>query len=790
DNDQKHIQALVDKTKVIITEDNIRSDLHLDDAEGTACLLNEEIFEGLASMGAKTTTWNEFSSTIASATICLADNQKFNFSNDPLPSGEDSSIINELMIFCTVLQEQVLDVQEAKAAQAKEIAALKKKDGLGAQEDASKQGRIIEEIDQNAEIALDDETQGRTNDDEMFAVDDLAREEVVIDSAADPVTIVKESAAPTIDVTKDEITMAQALAALKRKAKMIEPEVPLKKKEQMRIDKEYARKLQAEEQEATRLSRAQQDEKAKNSWDNIQAMMDADRLLVERLQAREREEFLSTKRTAEHLESDISKKQKIDKNVEPTIDDSEELRKCIEIVHDDGDEVLIEATPISSRSPTIIDYKIHKEGKKNYFKIIRADERLEEENMVLKELKSVHSIDNTDEPGWFKMNYFKGMTYDEIKPLLEKHHNFTQTFLDKVNEGVKVSETKVRQEKDVEVESSKRECENLKKEITKKQRTEEETEEDLESLWIIVKDIFEKTKPKNYSDDYLLNTLKIMFEKPNVEASVWKDQKGRYGLAKQMLNNVRLQVKDESEMSLELLRLKLDIIIDDIKFKEGLLGIMDFHNLLLLVQLSAADEGLVLLLEITAAFVFDEEREEGEVNANYICMTKLHDASSNTNTVHVYKTDRLSEHSELPKSTQGTYVEQQYDSNIMAETPNVDLSEGDIEQHVVNNKETNTDFESLFNNFKVELDKGIMVNCEGVLFTKKRLTQKLDDLTRSSEKMIKSLNIEILNLKNQLSNQETAYSTLEKERDELKFKFSKHEDELREEIIESDHKIE
>nr|GEV05441.1 hypothetical protein [Tanacetum cinerariifolium] len=45
----------------------------------------------------------------------------------------------------------------------------------------------------------------------------------------------------------------------------------------------------------------------------------------------------------------------------------------VEIVLDDGDEVLIKATPISSRSPTIIDYKIHKEGKKNYFKIIRAD---------------------------------------------------------------------------------------------------------------------------------------------------------------------------------------------------------------------------------------------------------------------------------------------------------------------------------------------------------------------------------------------------------------------------------
>nr|GFB34757.1 hypothetical protein [Tanacetum cinerariifolium] len=54
-----------------------------------------------------------------------------------------------------------------------------------------------------------------------------------------------------------------------------------------------------------------------------------------------------------------------------------------------------------------------------------------------------------------------------------------------------------------------------------------------------------------------------MFEQPDVEASVWRDQNGRYGLAKryplthftleQMLNNVRLEVEEESEISLELL---------------------------------------------------------------------------------------------------------------------------------------------------------------------------------------------------------------------------------------------
>ncbi|GJU94011.1 hypothetical protein Tco_1318767 [Tanacetum coccineum] len=110
-NGERQIQALIDKKKVIITESSIRSDLHLEDAGGTDCLPTATIFEELARMGyekpsqkltfykaffspqwkflihtitqslsAKTTAWNEFSSAMASAIICLATNQKFNFS--------------------------------------------------------------------------------------------------------------------------------------------------------------------------------------------------------------------------------------------------------------------------------------------------------------------------------------------------------------------------------------------------------------------------------------------------------------------------------------------------------------------------------------------------------------------------------------------------------------------------------------------------------------------------------------------------------------------------------------
>nr|GEU58226.1 hypothetical protein [Tanacetum cinerariifolium] len=50
-NNDVRLQALVDGKKVIVNEASIRRDLRLDDAEGTACLPNDDIFEGLARMG-------------------------------------------------------------------------------------------------------------------------------------------------------------------------------------------------------------------------------------------------------------------------------------------------------------------------------------------------------------------------------------------------------------------------------------------------------------------------------------------------------------------------------------------------------------------------------------------------------------------------------------------------------------------------------------------------------------------------------------------------------------------
>nr|GEX95172.1 hypothetical protein [Tanacetum cinerariifolium] len=110
-NDVIKLRALIDKKRVVVTEDIIRQDLRLDDADGVECLSIEEIFVELARMGyekpppkltfykdffsvqwkfliqalvqcmsAKRTSWNEFSSSMASAVICLAKGRKFNFS--------------------------------------------------------------------------------------------------------------------------------------------------------------------------------------------------------------------------------------------------------------------------------------------------------------------------------------------------------------------------------------------------------------------------------------------------------------------------------------------------------------------------------------------------------------------------------------------------------------------------------------------------------------------------------------------------------------------------------------
>ncbi|GJV22794.1 hypothetical protein Tco_1375489 [Tanacetum coccineum] len=75
----------------------------------------------------------------------------------------------------------------------------------------------------------------------------------------------------------------------------------------------------------------------------------------------------SSKRGGEELEQESSKMQKLEEDKETS-----KLQRLIEVVPD-KEEVAIDAIPLATKPPSIVDYKIHKEGKKTYYQIIRAD---------------------------------------------------------------------------------------------------------------------------------------------------------------------------------------------------------------------------------------------------------------------------------------------------------------------------------------------------------------------------------------------------------------------------------
>ncbi|GJV67243.1 hypothetical protein Tco_1482752 [Tanacetum coccineum] len=314
-NGERQLQALVDKKKVIITETSIRSDLHLEDSGGTDCLPTATIFEEMARMGRK----QKKTTTVPHPSDSTTDvpNEEFmpTHSNDPLLSGEDRLKLTDLMDMCTKLSERFLDLEHTKTAQAQEITNLKlrvkkleKKAGLrthkfkrlykvgvtqrieysddeslGAQEDASNQGMSIEDINKDAKVSLVDETQGRSDDVEMFDTYTLIGNEVFAENdmiEKDQDVILKEVstvapstiAVPPPDITKSTATTAPSTIPKakgitfryasesttrtptsvssssikdKGKAKMDEPEVPLKKKDQIALDEEMARNLEA-----------------------------------------------------------------------------------------------------------------------------------------------------------------------------------------------------------------------------------------------------------------------------------------------------------------------------------------------------------------------------------------------------------------------------------------------------------------------------------------------------------------------------------------------------------------
>nr|GEX77502.1 ribonuclease H-like domain-containing protein [Tanacetum cinerariifolium] len=313
-NDDVRLQALIDGKKVVINEASIRHDLKLNDAEGTSCLSNAVIFKELARMGESKRMETEVSPTETNT----KEHVPTPF-NDPLPSYEDRMQLKEFMKLCTNLSNKVLDLES--------------------EEKSSKQGRKITDIDADAEVNLEN----------VYNLD-MAHEEtvmeigkIIVDEVStaggelnaeneEPVSAAPTNITPaqpieatkiTVEITtapkakgivfhdKEESTTRTASSPSQAKDKgkglMVEPKMPLTRIDQIALDEEVARRIEAE---------WNADMKDNIDWNE-----------------------------------DNVKKQKLEEQEE-----AKELKKNLEIVPDDENDVFVNVTPLSFKPPVIMDY--------------------------------------------------------------------------------------------------------------------------------------------------------------------------------------------------------------------------------------------------------------------------------------------------------------------------------------------------------------------------------------------------------------------------------------------------
>nr|GEU98609.1 hypothetical protein [Tanacetum cinerariifolium] len=169
----------------------------------------------------------------------------------------------------------------------------------------------------------------------------------------------------------------------KGKRILVEEPKPLKRQAHIEQDKAYARELEAEHNANINwnevIEQVKKKEKQDNTMDFFKGMTYTEirpifgnhfNSIVAFLEKGEKEieeeESKESKRKRESSEQKAAKKQRIDEEVE-------ELKTHLQIVPNDEDDVYTEATPLALKVP-VVDYQIHTEHNKPYYKIIRADE--------------------------------------------------------------------------------------------------------------------------------------------------------------------------------------------------------------------------------------------------------------------------------------------------------------------------------------------------------------------------------------------------------------------------------
>ncbi|GJU72597.1 hypothetical protein Tco_1264002 [Tanacetum coccineum] len=218
-----------------------------------------------------------------------------------------------------------------------------KDEGLG-EENESKQGRIVD-IDANKDIYL----VNVHTDEDMFDVNDLDGDEVIVDNVDAAVTTTKTAA-----ITDVEVTLAQALTEFKsEKPKAINA---------AKIKADY----QLPQSPASQRQEELTDEERADSMKRVNTFVKYITELVEESSKKAEAEISqesSSKRVGDELEQENAKKQNVDEDKETA-----KLQSLIEVVPDDEKEVAINVVPLATKPSTIVDWKILKKERKAIIK--------------------------------------------------------------------------------------------------------------------------------------------------------------------------------------------------------------------------------------------------------------------------------------------------------------------------------------------------------------------------------------------------------------------------------------
>nr|GEV93239.1 ribonuclease H-like domain-containing protein [Tanacetum cinerariifolium] len=282
-------------------------------------------------------------------------------------------------------------------------------------DDESNQGRKIDEMDKDDVVSLMDDKEEDKNEEEAKAVEDdqvLSMQEdepAEVQEVVDVVTTTK--LITEVFTTTNEIVTAAIVVAPSRRRKgvvirdpeeesttssiipaetkskdkgkgiMVEDLKPLKKKQQVEINEEYARKLHAELNKDIDWDvaidhvkqKAKEDpavQRYQMSYDDIRLIFKAKfnsniEFLLKKKEQMEEEESRALQSINETPAQKSAKRRKLNKEVE-------DLKRHLEIMPDEDDDVYTEATPLARKVP-VVDCEIINLNNKPYYKIIRAD---------------------------------------------------------------------------------------------------------------------------------------------------------------------------------------------------------------------------------------------------------------------------------------------------------------------------------------------------------------------------------------------------------------------------------